>query len=68
MIEDTAAFSLMSRVDKIVIGTHTVLANGGLKAVAGSHQILLTAKYFNVPVHNLKKERFLAGLTFETFT
>lgn len=54
LIEDTAAFSLMSRVDKIVIGAHTVLANGGLKAVAGSHQILLTAKYFNVPVSLLK--------------
>ncbi|ODM98675.1 Translation initiation factor eIF-2B subunit beta [Orchesella cincta] len=50
VVNDTAAFSLMSRVDKIVIGTHTVLANGGLKAIAGCHQILLTSKYFNVPV------------------
>jgi len=41
---------MMSRVNKVIIGTHTVLANGGLKAVAGSHLVALAAKYYNVPV------------------
>ena len=50
LITDTAIFAMMSRVNKVIIGTHTVLANGGLKAVAGSHLVALAAKYYNVPV------------------
>jgi len=50
LITDTAIFAMMSRVNKVVIGTHTVLANGGLKAIAGSHLVALAAKYYNVPV------------------
>lgn len=41
---------MMSRVNKVIIGTHTVLANGGLKAINGSHAIALAAKYYSVPV------------------
>lgn len=50
LMEDTGVFSLMPRVSKVVIGTHTILANGGLKAIAGCHPVLLAAKYYNVPV------------------
>jgi len=50
LMEDTGVFSVMSRVSKVIIGTHTILANGGLKAIAGSHPILLAAKHYNVPV------------------
>jgi len=42
----------MSRVDKVIIGTHTVLANGGLKCIAGAYPVALAAKYYNVPVSN----------------
>lgn len=50
LMEDTGVFSVMSRVSKVIIGSHTILANGGLKAIAGCHPILLAAKYYNVPV------------------
>ncbi|OXA59036.1 Translation initiation factor eIF-2B subunit beta [Folsomia candida] len=50
LMEDTGVFSVMSRVSKVIIGTHTILANGGLKAIAGCHPILLAAKHYNVPV------------------
>lgn len=29
VITDSAVFAMMSRVNKVIIGTHTVLANGG---------------------------------------
>lgn len=45
---------MMSRVNKVIIGTHTVLANGGLKAINGSHAIALAAKYYSVPVRPLR--------------
>ncbi|XP_055337296.1 LOW QUALITY PROTEIN: translation initiation factor eIF-2B subunit beta-like [Paramacrobiotus metropolitanus] len=50
IITDSAVFAMMSRVNKVIIGTHTVLANGGLKAVSGSHTIALAAKHYSVPL------------------
>lgn len=29
VINDAAVFAIMSRVNKVIIGTHTVMANGG---------------------------------------
>ena len=29
VINDSAVFAMMSRVNKVIIGTHTVMANGG---------------------------------------
>ena len=29
VINDSAVFAMMSRVNKVLIGTHTVMANGG---------------------------------------
>ena len=29
VINDSAVFAIMSRVNKVIIGTHTVMANGG---------------------------------------
>lgn len=40
----------MSRVNKVIIGTHAVMANGGLLAQAGTHLIAQAAKYHKVPV------------------
>jgi translation initiation factor 2B subunit (eIF-2B alpha/beta/delta family) len=40
----------MSRVDKVIISTHAIMANGGLVAHAGAYQIALAAKvsyFFN---------------------
>lgn len=50
LISDAAIFAMMSRVNKVIIGTHTVMANGGLRAVCGSHTIALAAKHCSVPV------------------
>lgn len=50
VIPDTAVFAMMSRVNKVIIGTHTVLANGGLRAASGVHGVALAAKHYSVPV------------------
>ncbi|GAB0091420.1 translation initiation factor eIF-2B subunit beta [Sergentomyia squamirostris] len=50
VIPDSAIYAMMSRVNKVIIGTHSVLANGGLRAACGSHTVALAAKQFSVPV------------------
>ena len=50
LIGDNAIFGIMSRVNKVIIGTHTVMANGGLRALCGSHSVALAAKHCSVPV------------------
>lgn len=50
VISDSAIFSIMSRVNKVIIGTHSVMANGGLKAFSGSHALALAAKHYSVPL------------------
>lgn len=41
---------MMSRVNKVIIGTHTVMANGGLRAACGAHTLAMAAKHYSVPV------------------
>ncbi|KAK9504218.1 hypothetical protein O3M35_010600 [Rhynocoris fuscipes] len=50
VIPDSAIFAIMSRVNKVIIGTDTVMANGGLRAVCGSHVVALAAHHYSVPV------------------
>lgn len=50
LISDVAIFAMMSRVNKVIIGTHTVMANGGLRAISGSHTFAQAAKHYSVPV------------------
>lgn len=50
VIPDSAIFAMMSRVNKVIIGTHAVLSNGALRAAAGAHSIALAAKHYSVPV------------------
>lgn len=50
VISDSAIFAIMSRVNKVIIGTHTVMANGGLRAACGTHMVALAAKHYSVPV------------------
>ena len=54
VIADSAIFAIMSQVNKVLIGTHTVMANGGLRAVCGSHNVALAAKHYSVPVRESK--------------
>ncbi|XP_014272490.1 translation initiation factor eIF2B subunit beta [Halyomorpha halys] len=50
LVPDSAVFGIMSRVNKVIIGTQTVMANGGLRAVCGTHPLALAAKHYSVPV------------------
>ena len=40
----------MSRVNKVILGTHAVLANGGLVAISGTNMIAAAAKFHHTPV------------------
>ena len=50
LIPDSAVFAIMSRVNKVILGTHSVLANGGLIAAAGTRMIARAAKVHQAPV------------------
>lgn len=50
LIPDTAVFALMSRINKVILAPHSVLANGSLLAAAGASTIALAAKSHRVPV------------------
>lgn len=50
IIPDSAVFAVMSRINKVIIAPHTVLANGSLVAAAGACNIAQAAQVHNVPV------------------
>ncbi|KAL9951985.1 hypothetical protein ACROYT_G044748 [Oculina patagonica] len=50
VITDSAVFAIMSRVNKVIIGTHAVMADGGLRSIVGSHALALAAKHHSVPL------------------
>lgn len=50
LVTDSAVFAIMARVNKILIGTHSLLANGGLTAKSGTYNLALAAKNYNVPL------------------
>lgn len=50
LIPDSAVFALMSRINKVVLAPHAVLANGSLIAAAGATTIAQAAKHHHVPV------------------
>ena len=50
VIGDRAVCGIMSRVNKVIVGTHTVMANGGLRALCSCHSVAVAAKRFSVPV------------------
>ncbi|KAF2872645.1 translation initiation factor eIF-2B subunit beta [Massariosphaeria phaeospora] len=50
VIPDSHVFAIMSRVNKVILATHTVLANGGLVAAAGAHMIAKAAQDHKTPV------------------
>jgi len=49
LITDSAIFAMMARVNKVIIGTSSILADGGLMAIAGSSSVALAAKHYSVP-------------------
>ena len=50
LITDSAVFALMSRVNKVIIGTRALMANGGLLTEAGKYGVCLAAQAHCVPV------------------
>lgn len=50
LIPDSAVFAIMSRVNKVILGTHAVLADGGLVAAVGAKTIAKAATMHRTPV------------------
>lgn len=50
LVPDAALFALMSRVNKVVIGAHSVQATGGLFAISGSLLAAMAARAHSTPV------------------
>lgn len=50
LIPDSAVFAIMSRVNKVILGTQVVLADGGLVAAAGARTIAKAASVHCTPV------------------
>jgi translation initiation factor eIF-2B subunit beta len=49
-IPDASIFSVMSRVNKVIIGCHAVTANGGIIARGGTLLAAVAAKHYSTPV------------------
>ncbi|RUP45113.1 initiation factor 2 subunit family-domain-containing protein [Jimgerdemannia flammicorona] len=50
VITDSAIYAIMARVNKVILGAHAVLANGGLVAVGGTQMVAAAAKHHATPV------------------
>jgi translation initiation factor eIF-2B subunit beta len=50
LIPDSAIFAVMSRVNKVILGTHAILSNGALIAAAGSKLVAHAARAHRVPI------------------
>jgi translation initiation factor eIF-2B subunit beta len=50
LLPDRTIFAMMARVNKVILGTHAVLANGGLVASSGTLPICRAARAHKVPV------------------
>jgi translation initiation factor eIF-2B subunit beta len=50
LIPYSAIYSCISRVNKVIISTHSIYANGALKANIGINALALSAKHHNIPL------------------
>ena len=50
LIPDSAIFAIMSRVNKVILGTHAILSNGALLAASGTKLVTKAAKAHQVSV------------------
>ena len=50
LVQDAAVFAVMSRVDKVIISAHGIMATGGIIATSGALLIAHAAKAHQVPV------------------
>ena len=49
VITDSAIFAMMARVNKVIIGTTSILADGTVVAASGAKTVALAAKHYSVP-------------------
>lgn len=49
LVPDSSTFTLMPRISKILLGAHSILANGGLLACAGSRMVAEAAREHSTP-------------------
>ncbi|KAJ3615619.1 hypothetical protein Zmor_016278 [Zophobas morio] len=40
----------MSRVNKVIIGAHSVMADGGIMAASGTYSVAQAAHHFSIPI------------------
>lgn len=50
VVNDSATFAVMARVNKVLLSSHAVLANGGLITASGCNMVALAASTMSVPV------------------
>ena len=50
LVPDLSIFAILSRVNKLILGAHAILANGGMVAVAGALLAATAARAHSTPV------------------
>ncbi|CAB52277.1 translation initiation factor eIF2B beta subunit [Schizosaccharomyces pombe] len=50
VISDATIFAIMSRVNKVILGTHAILGNGGLVTYSGAQLVAQAARHHATPV------------------
>ncbi|KAI0032284.1 nagb/rpia/CoA transferase-like protein [Vararia minispora EC-137] len=50
LVPDSSIYALMSRVNKVILGAHAILANGGMFAVSGSLMAATAARAHSTPI------------------
>ena len=50
LVPDSSIYAIMSRVTKVILGAHAILANGGMFAISGSLLAATAARVHSTPV------------------
>jgi translation initiation factor eIF-2B subunit beta len=50
LVPDSSIWAIMSRVNKVILGAHAILANGGMFAITGSLLAATAARAHSTPV------------------
>lgn len=50
LVPDSSIYAIMSRVNKVILGAHAILANGGMFAITGSLMAATAARAHSTPV------------------
>ena len=50
LVPDSSIYAIMSRVNKVILGAHAILANGGMYAISGALLAATAARAHSTPV------------------